>query len=44
VRRWQFEPPVATLAPGERANFTTEVRPLPAGVARASVAFIAGSR
>jgi len=44
VRRWQFEPPVPTLAPGQRANFTTEVRPLPAGVARASVAFIAGSR
>lgn len=43
VRRWQFQPPVATLAPGERANFETEVRPIPAGVARASVAFLAGT-
>jgi hypothetical protein len=41
VRRWQFQPPVATLGPGQRANFRTEVRPIPAGVARASVAFIA---
>ncbi|WP_119304812.1 hypothetical protein [Dongia deserti] len=44
VRRWQFRPPVQTLGPGERANFKTEVRPVPAGVARASVAFIASSR
>lgn len=44
VRRWQFQPPVATLGPGERANFKTEVRPVPPGVARASVAFIASSR
>jgi len=35
---------VLGLAPGERANFSTEVRPIPAGVARASVAFIASSR
>ena len=41
VRRWVFQPPVRTLAPGQRANFSTEVRPLPTGVARASVAFIA---
>jgi hypothetical protein len=41
LRRWVFQPPVQTLAPGQRANFTTEVRPLPTGVARASVAFIA---
>jgi hypothetical protein len=44
MRRWIFQPPVPSLAPGERANFSTEVRPIPAGVARASVAFIAGSR
>lgn len=44
VRRWQFQPPVATLGPGERANFVTEVHPIPAGVARASVAFIASTR
>jgi len=44
MRRWIFQPPVQTLAPGERANFSTEVRPIPAGVARASVAFIASSR
>lgn len=41
VRRWQFQPPVASLQPGARANFTTEVRPIPANVARASVAFVA---
>jgi hypothetical protein len=41
VRRWVFQPPVQTLAPGERANFSTEVHPLPTGIARASVAFIA---
>jgi hypothetical protein len=41
VRRWVFQPPVQTLAPGQRANFKTEVRPIPTGVARASVAFIA---
>jgi hypothetical protein len=44
LRRWVFQPPVQTLAPGARANFKTEVRPLPTGVARASVAFIAGVR
>lgn len=44
MRRWIFQPPVATLQPGERANFSTEVRPIPTGTARASVAFIAGSR
>ena len=44
VRRWQFQPPVKTLGPGERATFKTEVRPVPAGVARASVAFIASSQ
>ena len=44
MRRWVFQPPVRSLQPGERANFSTEVRPIPAGVARASVAFIAGSR
>jgi hypothetical protein len=44
MRRWVFQPPVRTLQPGERANFSTEVRPIPAGTARASVAFIAGSR
>ena len=41
MRRWIFQPPVPTLQPGERANFSTEVRPIPAGTARASVAFIA---
>jgi hypothetical protein len=41
VRRWTFQPPVETLAPGARANFTTQVNPLPPGVARATVAFIA---
>ena len=41
VRRWQFQPPVQTLKPGERADFTTEVRPIPPGVTRASVAFLA---
>jgi hypothetical protein len=40
VRRWAFEPPVRQLAPGERAKFKTEVRPVPTGVARASVAFV----
>jgi hypothetical protein len=44
MRRWIFQPPVQSLQPGERANFSTEVRPIPAGVARASVAFIASSR
>jgi hypothetical protein len=44
MRRWIFQPPVRTLQPGERANFSTEVRPIPIGTARASVAFIAGSR
>lgn len=44
VRRWQFQPPVTTLSPGERANFSTEVRPVPPGVARASISFIASSR
>jgi hypothetical protein len=43
LRRWVFNPPVRELAPGARANFKTEVRPLPPGVARASVAFIAGA-
>jgi hypothetical protein len=41
VRRWVFQPPVQTLAPGGRANFQTEVNPLPPGVTRATVAFIA---
>jgi hypothetical protein len=41
VRRWVFPPPVATLAPGARASFKTEVNPLPPGAARATVAFIA---
>jgi hypothetical protein len=41
VRRWQFQPPVQTLQPGERADFKTEVRPIPPGVTRASVAFLA---
>jgi hypothetical protein len=41
VRRWVFRAPVASLAPGQRTNFSTEVRPLPAGVARANVAFVA---
>jgi hypothetical protein len=40
MRRWIFQPPVQTLAPGERANFRTEVRPVPTGVARATVAFL----
>jgi hypothetical protein len=40
IRRWVFEPPVKQLAPGERANFKTEVRPVPTGVARANVAFL----
>jgi len=44
MRRWIFQPPVQSLQPGQRANFSTEVRPIPTGVARASVAFIAGSR
>jgi hypothetical protein len=44
MRRWIFQPPVQTLQPGERANFSTEVRPIPTGTARASVAFIVGSR
>jgi hypothetical protein len=44
VRRWEFRPQVTTLGPGERANFNTEVRPVPPGVARASVSFIASSR
>jgi hypothetical protein len=41
VRRWVFQPPVPALGPGERASFQTEVHPLPAGIARASVAFVA---
>ncbi|HEY1382270.1 MAG TPA: hypothetical protein VGF43_01575 [Dongiaceae bacterium] len=41
VRRWAFQPPVPQLGPGERASFQTEVNPMPPGVARASVAFIA---
>lgn len=40
VWRWVFEPPVRQLAPGERANFKTEVRPVPTDVARATVAFL----
>lgn len=43
VRRWVFQPPVTQLAPGARANFKTEVRPLPTGVARANVAFISAA-
>lgn len=43
LRRWVFNAPVRQLAPGERANFKTEVRPVPQGVARANVAFIAGA-
>ena len=39
LRRWVFHPQVTQLAPGARANFKTEVRPVPAGVARADVAF-----
>jgi hypothetical protein len=41
VKRWAFQPPVPQLGPGERASFQTEVNPLPPGVARASVAFMA---
>ena len=40
LRRWVFNPPVTQLAPGERANFRTEVRPVPPGVTRANVAFM----
>ncbi len=40
VRRWVFRAPVATLAPGQRTNFSTEVRPIPTNVARANVAFV----
>jgi hypothetical protein len=29
MRRWVFQPPVPSLQPGERANFSTEVRPIP---------------
>jgi hypothetical protein len=43
MRRWVFEPPVRQLAPGERANFTTEVRPVPTGAARVTVAFLLAS-
>lgn len=43
LRRWVFNPPVNQLAPGQRAVFKTEVRPVPAGAARANVAFIAGA-
>lgn len=41
LRRWVFHPQVTQLAPGQRANFKTEVRPVPPGVARANVAFTA---
>lgn len=41
LRRWVFHPQVTQLAPGARANFKTEVRPVPADVARANVAFTA---
>ena len=41
VRRWEFQPPVQTLQPGARADFKTEVHPIPPGVTRASVAFLA---
>jgi hypothetical protein len=44
LRRWEFQPPVRTLAPGKRTNFETEVQPIPPGVARASVGFIASPR
>ena len=40
MRRWVFEPPVRQLAPGERVNFQTEVRPVPTGAARVTVAFL----
>lgn len=40
MRRWVFDPPVRQLAPGERANFKTEVRPVPTGAARVTVAFL----
>ncbi|HWA48745.1 MAG TPA: DUF3426 domain-containing protein, partial [Dongiaceae bacterium] len=43
LRRWVFNPPVNQLAPGQRAVFKTEVRPVPAGATRANVAFIAGT-
>lgn len=43
LRRWVFNPPVRQLAPGQRAVFKTEVQPVPAGAARANVAFLAGT-
>jgi len=43
VRRWEFEPPVKQLAPGERANFQTEVRPVPTDAARVTVALLLAS-
>jgi hypothetical protein len=43
IRRWVFEPPVRQLAPGERVNFTTEVRPVPTDAARVTVAFLLAS-
>jgi hypothetical protein len=43
MRRWVFNTPVRQLAPGERVNFKTEVRPVPTGVARVTVAFLLAS-
>jgi hypothetical protein len=43
MRRWVFEPPVRQLAPSERANFETEVRPVPTGAARVTVTFLLAS-
>jgi len=43
LRRWVFSAPVRQLAPGQRTVFKTEVQPVPAGAARANVAFIAGA-
>jgi len=40
IRRWVFEAPVRQLAPGERTTFETEVRPVPTGAARVTVAFL----
>jgi hypothetical protein len=39
VQRWVFHPTVATLAPGARMAFQTEVRPVGNDIASASVSF-----
>ena len=41
LQRWEMEPPVAQLAPGEYKAFKAVLKPTPRGSSRVDVAFIA---